>query len=86
MECVRGLEPVLALLAHQGISSGEEMRLGKPQGERRRGEKTIIPLAEREAFSEALETKSGQFSLKVVLVQHTFPFPRHPLRNENQKC
>lgn len=54
------------------------MRLEKPQGERRRGQKTILPLAEREAFSEALETRSGQFSLKVVFGPALLSFPSPP--------
>lgn len=62
------------------------MRPGKPQGEGWRGQNTVIHLIEHGAFSEVLENKSGQSSLKVVLIQHTFPFPCHPLRDENQKC
>lgn len=33
----------------------------------------VTPSAEHEAFSEVLENKSGWFSFKVVLAQHTSP-------------
>lgn len=45
-----------------------------------------MPSAGCEAFSEALENKSGQFPFKVVLAQPASLLPCRPLRNEPQKC
>lgn len=39
------------------------------------GQQTVIPSAEREAFSEVLGNKSGHFPFNVVLVLPTSPFP-----------